>query len=76
MSQADQDGVRVVLSSVQLAAVLAGGSLSQEAMLSNRLWGGLAVVGGVLEMVGAASLCVMPEPTMASKAGWGLATCC
>jgi Bacterial CdiA-CT RNAse A domain len=29
----------------------------------------LQVVGGVLEMVGAAALCVMPEPTMASKAG-------
>ncbi|WP_184139138.1 RNase A-like domain-containing protein [Paraburkholderia atlantica] len=36
---------------------------------SNRLWGGLEVVGGVLEMVGAAALCVLPEPTMASKAG-------
>lgn len=69
MSQADQDGVRVVLSPVQMAAVLAGESLSQEATLSNRLWGGLTVVGGVLEMVGAAALCVMPEPTMASKAG-------
>lgn len=69
MSQADQDGVRVVLSPVQMAAVLAGESLSQEATLSNRLRGGLTVVGGVLEMVGAAALCVMPEPTMASKAG-------
>jgi len=69
MSQADQDGFRVVLSPVQMAAVLAGESLSQEATLSNRLWGGLNVVGGVLEMVGAAALCVMPEPTMASKAG-------
>lgn len=68
-SQADQDGVRVALSPVQLAAVLAGESLSQEATLSNRLWGGLAVVGGVLEMTGAAALCVMPEPTMASKVG-------
>ena len=69
MSQADQDGVRVVLSPVQLAAVLAGESLSQEATLSNRLWGGLAIVGGVLEMVEASVLCVMPEPTMASKVG-------
>lgn len=69
MSQADQDGVRVVLSPVQLTAVLTGESLSQEATLSNRLWGGLALVGGVLEMTGAAALCVMPEPTMASKAG-------
>lgn len=69
MSQSDQDGVRIVLSPVQMAAVLTGESLTQEATLSNRLWGGLAVVGGVLEMLGAAALCVMPEPTMASKAG-------
>jgi hypothetical protein len=38
-------------------------------MMSNRLWGGLQVVGGALEMVGAAALCVVPDPTMASKAG-------
>ncbi|MGF6542168.1 hypothetical protein OKW32_005518 [Paraburkholderia youngii] len=29
----------------------------------------MQVVGGVLEMVGAGALCVLPEPTMASKAG-------
>jgi hypothetical protein len=49
--------------------VLSRQSISPTEMLSNRLWGGLQVVGGVLEMVGAAALCVLPEPTMASKAG-------
>jgi len=63
------DGVRVVLSAPQLAAVLARRSISHSEMLSNQLWGGLQVVGGVLEMVGAAALCVLPEPTRASKAG-------
>jgi hypothetical protein len=67
--QQDPDGMRVVLSAPQLAAVLARQSISQTEMLSNRLWGGLQIVGGVLEMVGAAALCVLPEPTMASKAG-------
>ncbi|PXW16839.1 RNase A-like domain-containing protein [Paraburkholderia caballeronis] len=67
--QTDPDGVRVVLSAPQLAAVLAGASISPTEMLSNRLWGGLQVVGGVLEMVGAGALCVLPEPTMVSKAG-------
>ncbi|MGF6932217.1 hypothetical protein OKW41_001356 [Paraburkholderia sp. UCT70] len=67
--QQDSDGVRVVLSAPQLAAVLSRQSISPTEMLSNRLWGGLQVVGGVLEMVGAAALCVLPEPTMASKAG-------
>ena len=70
MAQADKDGgVRVVLSAPQLAAVLARESISRTEMLSNQLWGGLQVVGGVLEMVGAGVLCVMPEPTMASKIG-------
>ncbi|MGF6411062.1 RNase A-like domain-containing protein [Paraburkholderia sp. MM5482-R1] len=67
--QHDPDAVRVVLSAPQLAAVLSRQSISPTEMLSNRLWGGLQVVGGVLEMVGAAALCVLPEPTMASKAG-------
>ncbi|MBB5412181.1 hypothetical protein HDG34_006152 [Paraburkholderia sp. HC6.4b] len=65
----EPDGVRVVLSAPQLAAVLTRQSISQTEMLSNRLWGGLQLVGGLLEMVGAGALCVMPEPTMASKAG-------
>ncbi|MGF6809294.1 hypothetical protein OKW30_004420 [Paraburkholderia sp. Clong3] len=63
------EGVKVVLSAPQLAAVLSRQSISQTEMLSNRIWGGLQVVGGVLEMVGAGALCVLPEPTMASKAG-------
>lgn len=67
--QQDSDGVRVVLSAPQLAAVLTRQSISRSEMASNRLWGSLQVVGGVLEMVGAAALCVLPEPTMASKAG-------
>ncbi|MCC8395497.1 hypothetical protein LJ656_23195 [Paraburkholderia sp. MMS20-SJTR3] len=67
--QDDSDGLRIVLSAPQLAAVLARQSISQTEMLTNRLWGGLQVVGGVLEMVGAAALCVLPDPTMASKAG-------
>jgi hypothetical protein len=68
-NEQDSDRVRVVLSAPQLAAVLARQSISSTEMLSNRLWGGLQVVGGVLEMAGAAALCVLPEPTLASKAG-------
>ncbi|KXU90310.1 hypothetical protein CI15_03640 [Paraburkholderia monticola] len=63
------EGVKVVLSAPQFAAVLSRQSINQAEMLSNRLWSGLQVVGGVLEMVGAGALCVLPEPTMASKAG-------
>ncbi|NIF54411.1 RNase A-like domain-containing protein [Burkholderia sp. Ax-1724] len=67
--QQDSDGVRIALSSPQLAAILARQSISQSEMSFNRIWGGLQIVGGVLEMVGAGTLCVLPEPTMASKAG-------
>ncbi|MBC8735289.1 hypothetical protein F6X40_00115 [Paraburkholderia sp. UCT31] len=70
MSQANEsDGVRIVLSAPQLAAVLARQSISPTEMLANRLWGGWQVLGGVLEMLGAGALCVLPEPTMASKVG-------
>ncbi|MEX3809705.1 RNase A-like domain-containing protein [Paraburkholderia sp. BR13439] len=68
--QHDSDGVRVVLSAPQLAAVLSRQSINPTEMLSNRLWGGLQVVGGVLEMVGAAALCVLPEPHVAKDEAW------
>ncbi|WP_175924495.1 RNase A-like domain-containing protein [Burkholderia latens] len=66
----DHDGeVRIVLSAAQLAAVLKRQTISPGEMLSNRLWGGLQVVGGVLEMTGAAALCIAPEPTGLTKLG-------
>jgi hypothetical protein len=65
----DQEGMSVVLSSVQLAAVLTEQSVDETATATNRLWGGLRVVGGVLELLGAGVLCVTPEPTMSSKVG-------
>jgi hypothetical protein len=69
MSQEETAGVRIVLSPVQLAAVLADDSISEDATWTNRLWGGLRLVGGVVELAGAGVLCLAPEPTLASKAG-------
>jgi len=69
MTQEEAAGVRIVLSPVQLAAVLADDSISEDATWTNRLWGGLRLVGGVVELAGAGVLCLAPEPTMASKAG-------
>lgn len=69
MAEQDEQGVRVVLSAPQLAAILTGESLDEPATFTNRVWGGLRVVGGTLELVGAGALCLAPEPTMASKAG-------
>jgi hypothetical protein len=67
--QAEDEGVRIVVSAPQLAAILEEGSLDEPSTYTNRLWGGLRVVGGTLELVGAGALCLAPEPTMASKAG-------
>jgi hypothetical protein len=39
----------------------------------NRLWGGVKLLGGGLELVGAAALILTPEPTALTKVGgWGL----
>lgn len=65
----DPEGIPVVLSAVQLAAVLMGESVDEAATATNRLWGGLRVAGGVLELLGAGVLCLTPEPTMVSKVG-------
>lgn len=65
----EQSSISVVLTPVQLAAILEGDSISSESTLSNRLWGGLTLVAGVAEMVGGAALCAVPEPTGATKVG-------
>ncbi|SIT09783.1 RNase A-like domain-containing protein [Achromobacter sp. MFA1 R4] len=65
----DESGLRIVLTPVQLAAMLQGESISAESTLSNRMWGGLTLAAGVAEMLGGAALCVVPEPTGVSKAG-------
>ena len=57
------------MSPVQLAAALSDKSISEGETLSNRLYGGLGLAGGVAEMFGAGAMCIVPEPTMLSKAG-------
>ncbi|MBP2200341.1 hypothetical protein JOJ88_005882 [Pantoea cypripedii] len=57
-------GIKVALSPVQMAAVLSDKSISEGETLSNRLFGGLGLAGGVVEMFGAGAMCIVPEPTM------------
>lgn len=66
---ASEEGVSIAISPVQMAAILYKKTLSEGETWSNRLWGGLGIVGGVVESFGAGVLCVVPEPTMLSKAG-------
>ena len=65
----DEKGVSIAISPVQMAAILHRKTVSEGETRSNRLWGGLGLVGGVVESFGAGALCVVPEPTMLSKAG-------
>lgn len=69
MSDETTDGLTIAMTPVQMAAVLGDHDVPESASLSNRVWGGLGLVGGVLELVGAGVLCLTPEPTMASKVG-------
>ena len=67
------DGLSIVLSPVQLAAVMQGQSISlAEGTTGNflsRVFGGLEMVGGAIELVGAAGLLLAPEPTAVTKVG-------
>lgn len=65
----EDNGLKIALSPVQMAAVLSDKSISEGETLSNRLYGGLGLAGGVVEMFGAGAMCVVPEPTMLTKAG-------
>jgi hypothetical protein len=69
---AEADGVSIVLTPLQLAAVLEGGTLDDHPSLSTRLWGAVTIVGGALEMAGAGLLFAVPEPTMATKVAGGV----
>jgi hypothetical protein len=61
------DGLEIVLTPLQLAAVFSGESIEPAGTLTDRLWGGATVIGGALELVGAAALLLVPEPTTATK---------
>ncbi|EHR68978.1 hypothetical protein BurJ1DRAFT_0079 [Burkholderiales bacterium JOSHI_001] len=67
----DDNGLQIVLSPVQLAAVFESETLDSAPSLSNRLWGAASVFAGGLELVGAAALLLTPEPTAITKVAGG-----
>ena len=70
---ADQEGLKIALTPAQLAAVLSGGSVDGRSSGWTRAWGGLKLVFGGLEELGAGALLLAPEPTTLTKvAGVGL----
>lgn len=66
-----QEGVEIVLTPIQLAAVLEGESIEESASLSNSFWGAVSVVVGALELAAGSALLLTPEPTTLTKLGGG-----
>ncbi|MCR4457246.1 MULTISPECIES: RNase A-like domain-containing protein [Pseudescherichia] len=62
------DKLQVVMSPVQLAAVLSDKTVTEAETLQNRLLGGLGVAMSTVELAGAAILCAAPDPTTLTKA--------
>ncbi|MBI5256538.1 MAG: hypothetical protein HY855_08570 [Burkholderiales bacterium] len=62
-----EEGVQIVLTPLQLAAILERESIEQAGTVKQRLWGAVTVIGGALELVGAGALLLTPEPTTLSK---------
>lgn len=63
------NGLKIAMSPVQLAAVLSDNSVTESETMSNRLLGGLDILMGSLELAGATALCLVPEPTGLTKVG-------
>ncbi|AMB85587.1 hypothetical protein AWM79_09875 [Pseudomonas agarici] len=65
----DDGSFRVILNFAQMAAILTHESLTPAEIMSNRIFGSLRLVGGIIELAGSSVLCALPEPTMISKVG-------
>src|SRR5271168_2322550 len=68
-----EEGLRIVVSPVQLAAMLQGESIGEQETASGRMWNrGFAtiqIVCGAVELVGAGFALAAPEPTGLTKVG-------
>jgi len=69
-AKAEDDGLKIALTPVQLAAALTdGGTIYETESTANRFYGGLRSVFGLLELATGVGLLLAPEPTMATKIG-------
>ncbi|TNH43363.1 RNase A-like domain-containing protein [Photorhabdus luminescens] len=62
-----ENGLRIVLSPVQLAAILSDNTITEEETWSNRILGGASLAAGVVELIGAGALCLAPDPSTLTK---------
>lgn len=64
-----EEGFTVVLTPIQLAAVISGGTVDGSPSNWTRAWGGAKIVFGAMEELGAGALLLAPEPTAITKVG-------
>lgn len=67
----EEDGLEIVLTPLQFAAILENDSIEESSNWTNRFWGAATVVGGALEIAGGAVLLLTPEPTTITKIAGG-----
>ena len=65
----EEEGLKIVLSAVQLAAVLRGATLLPNEHKLYRLMGTLQLIGSAFELVGGTALALAPDPTLLPKVG-------
>ncbi len=69
------EGLEIILTPIQLSAIIENETIEESSSLSNRLWGAATLAGGAIELVGAGVLFLTPEPTTITKiAGGALGT--
>lgn len=62
------DGIKIMMSPVQLTAAILDKTVTEGETLSNRLQGGLNLALGTLKLTGATALCIAPDPSGLTKA--------
>ena len=62
-----QTGITIIMTSIQLAALLQDVPLTRMEVASNRLFGALSVIGGAVDLVASVPLWLAPEPTLLTK---------
>ena len=67
----ESEGLEVVVSPLQLAAIMENDTIEESSTIANRFWGAASVVGGAMELIGATALILVPEPTTLTKIAAG-----
>jgi hypothetical protein len=70
-TDAEQGGVKLILTPIQLAAILQAQTITGWQAAENRFFGTIGVIGGAVEMVASVPLLLAPEPTLLTKVGGG-----